>query len=273
MPEPRHTTVQPPWDDPAFQGARWVVEVLREAGNDAWIVGGAVRDLIMGLRPVDFDIATSARPEAVMALFRRTVPVGVQFGVVRVLWKDMEYEVATFRSDHGYSDGRRPDAVVFTDLARDVGRRDFTMNGLILDPETGDVTDLVGGLEDIEAGLIRAIGVADRRFEEDRLRPLRAIRFAAQTGFEIEKNTLEAISDSAPGTDAVSSERVRDELSKMLASNRPGKGLCLAESTGVLPIILPELAVTDCKHLAATLDRLAKSPLEVLWAALFVQNG
>lgn len=252
-----------------------MVDTLRRAGHESWIVGGAVRDLVMGLSPGEFDIATSATPDAVMNLFRRTVPVGVRFGVVRVLKEDLEYEVATFRADEGYSDGRRPDAVRFTNLEEDVSRRDFTMNGLALDPGTGNVTDLVGGLADIASGTIRAIGDATLRFEEDRLRPLRALRFAAQTGFEVEPATLEAVRAGAGEMGAVSVERIRDELQKILNSRRPGRGLRLARDTGVLGHVLPELTGTgpQSPFEGDLPDVLMGSSADVLWAALFRPLG
>lgn len=273
LPEPRHTQVNLP-QEPGFLGARYVVDTLRRAGHESWIVGGAVRDMVMGLSPEEFDIATSATPEAVMKLFRRTVPVGVRFGVVRVLERNQEYEVATFRADGGYSDGRRPDAVRFTNLEEDVSRRDFTMNGLALDPGTGDVTDLVGGLADIASGTIRAIGDAALRFGEDHLRPLRALRFAAQTGFEVEEATLVAVRAGAGEIGSVSVERIRDELEKILNSRRPGRGLRLARDTGVLREVLPELAGTDEATAADDiLDALVGSSVDTLWSALFRPLG
>ena len=174
-----------PVGDANFDGAREVVSILRRAGHEAWIVGGAVRDMISGAIPPDYDIATSALPEQIIKLFKKTVLVGVQFGVIRVRLKGFEYEVATFRTDVGYSDGRRPDAVRFTNLFEDVQRRDFSINGLALDPETGEIIDHVGGQQDLKAGVIRAIGDPNQRFSEDHLRPLRAVRFATKTGFQI----------------------------------------------------------------------------------------
>lgn len=256
----------PPATEPRFEGARQVVARLRSAGHNAWIVGGAVRDLVMGRLPLEYDVATSAQPSEIQRLFRRTIPVGIQFGVVRVRFKKHEYEVATLRAENGYSDGRRPDSVRFTDLHEDVRRRDFTMNGLVLDPETGEVTDLVGGLEDIGAHLIRAIGEPSERFSEDHLRPLRAVRFAAQTGFEIEAKTLEAIRSCAYLVSTVSLERVHDELRKILLSQSPGKGLRLMMETGLLRFILPELEEVDVT--AQVLDRLTGSDLHTMWTAL-----
>jgi poly(A) polymerase len=282
--------VQLPAGEAVFEGAAHVVAVLRDAGHEAWIVGGAVRDLLRGLRPVEYDIATSARPEAVMALFRRTVPVGVQFGVVRVRHRGTEYEVATFRADAGYSDGRRPDAVRFTDLREDVRRRDFTMNGLAMDAATGEVVDLVEGVADLRAGVIRAIGDPRARFAEDRLRPLRAVRFAAQTGFAIEPATLAAVRECAAEVAVVSAERVREELSRTLRSTRPGAGVRLLRDTGLLAVVLPDLrgagadvgiaadltlAGADVGIAADALDALAAAGAgeDARWAALLWELG
>ncbi len=260
-----------PARDPAFAGALKVVRTLRKHGHEAYLVGGAVRDLVMGLKPGEYDVATSARPEEVQALFRRTIPVGVRFGVVRVRLEGREYEVATYRADLRYSDGRRPDGVRFTHLREDVLRRDFTMNGLAMDPETGEVVDLVGGLADIRAGTIRAIGTAADRFAEDRLRPLRAVRFAAQTGFTIEQETWEAVREAADGVRVVSRERVRDELAKLLGTERPGLGLRLLHASGILAAVLPDLAfaIGEAVDLSArVLDRLRGQDERALWAAL-----
>ncbi len=260
-----------PLRDPAFAGAREVVRTLRERGHEASVVGGAVRDLVMGIRPREYDIATSARPDQVRDLFRHTIPVGVQFGVVRVRLRGREYEVATYRVDLGYTDGRRPDGVRFAGLREDVLRRDFTMNGLVLDPETGEVADLVGGIQDIRAGVIRAIGEAAQRFTEDRLRPLRAVRFAAQTGFRIEDATWAAVREAAGEVRHVSMERVRDEVHKMLQTARPGLGLRLMHDSGILRAVVPALAEAvgqDAEVPARVLDRLAGREAEVLWAAL-----
>jgi tRNA nucleotidyltransferase/poly(A) polymerase len=222
----------------------------------------------MGATPPDWDVATSARPEAVQALFRRTVPVGVQFGVVRVLLKDFEYEVATLRADLGYSDGRRPDGVRFTDLREDVLRRDFTINGLALDPMTGEVTDLVGGVADLAAGILRAIGDADARFAEDRLRPLRAVRFAARTGFAIEEATYDAMRRAAADVAAVSVERISEELKKTLLSPRPGLGWRLLADTGMLAAVLPECGEAGpADPVAAALDAaVGIGDPDTLWA-------
>jgi len=222
--------------------AEELVRTLRAAGHEAYFVGGCVRDLVRGVEPGDYDIATGAPPELVRALFRRTVPVGAAFGVILVLSGKHRFEVTTFRREGPYSDGRRPDSVELADARADVLRRDFTVNGLLYDPETKEVTDLVGGREDLERRLIRTIGEPDERFSEDRLRLLRAVRFAANLGFRVEEQTLAAVRRRAAEITMVSAERIRDELVRTFT--RPGarRGLELLEETGLLGIVLPEVA-------------------------------
>lgn len=272
-----------------------VVRRLREAGFEAYLAGGCVRDLLLGREPKDYDVATSAEPGRVLELFPQSFAVGAQFGVVLVVVHGAEgraegqeepagellpaeaggakgdsvlpqavvTEVATFRSDGAYSDGRHPDAVRYTCSAReDVQRRDFTINGLLLDPLAGPVRawleqeasrpeaaelrraviDAVGGLGDLEAGLVRAIGAARARFEEDRLRMLRAVRFAARYGFALEPEMERAIRELAPRIGEVSRERVREELTKMLVEGRARRAFELLERTGLLREVLPEAA-------------------------------
>jgi putative nucleotidyltransferase with HDIG domain len=280
-----------------FEAALHIIEKLRTAGYEAYLAGGCVRDLVLGREPVDYDVATSATPDVVLEMFPRTFAVGAHFGVVLVSSDGAEEnretapdrfctEVATFRSDLAYSDGRHPDAVRYTQSAEeDVQRRDFTINGLLLDalelvertagPSTARVAknatrsaqddklfgraqddapnnshekiraavlDYVGGLIDIDTGVIRAIGQADRRFEEDHLRMLRAVRFAARFGFEIEAETKRAIRALASRIHAVSRERVRDELTKMLTEGRARRAFELLDETGLLAEVLPEIA-------------------------------
>jgi poly(A) polymerase len=236
-----------------FVAALRVVERLRSAGYETYLAGGCVRDLLLGSEPKDYDVATSAPPDVVLGLFERTFAVGAHFGVVLVADGDevgyVTTEVATFRSDGAYSDGRHPDAVRYTESAEeDVRRRDFTINGLLLDPllETENlrsaVMDLVGGVEDLDAEVVRAIGRAELRFEEDHLRMLRGVRFAARFGFEIEAGTAAAIRSSARKIDAVSKERVRDELTKMLTEGRARRAFEMLEATGLLAEVLPEVA-------------------------------
>ena len=194
---------------------------LEGAGYPAYLVGGCVRDLLLGRTPSDYDVTTAARPEQVMALFDRTVPTGVKHGTVTVLTEDGPVEVTTFRREGGYADGRHPDGVSFdAGLAEDLARRDFTINAMAMDG-AGDVTDLWGGRADLAAGIIRCVGEADARFAEDALRMLRAVRFAAQLGFSIEAGTLAAIRRSAPRAAGLSGERIKAELEKILLSPRP----------------------------------------------------
>jgi len=227
----------------ARQLAENIIERLRRAGHQAWLVGGCVRDLLLGREPEDYDVATDAPPDEVRALFGNARLVGAHFGVVLVAQGEAEVEVATLRTDHCYRDGRRPSAVSFeTDPRRDVERRDFTINGLLLDPTTGEVLDFVGGREDLAAGLIRAIGDPDRRFAEDHLRMLRAVRFAAGLGFRIEPQTQQAIRRHREQIRRISPERIRDELIRILTQGGARRGLELMEETGLLEIILPEVA-------------------------------
>ena len=223
--------------------AKAVIRDLRAAGHAAFLVGGCVRDLLMGCSPKDYDVATSAPPEAILRLFPGADPVGAHFGVVLVHRGAAQVEVATFRSDLDYEDGRRPTAVHFeTDPAQDALRRDFTINALLLDPFTDEILDFTGGRADLQAKLIRAIGDPERRFREDQLRLLRAVRFAARTGFQIEKRTFEAICRLAPMIRSVSAERVRDEIARILTEGGSRRGFELLDATGLLSEILPEVA-------------------------------
>jgi len=214
---------------------------LRANGHEALFAGGCVRDRLLGKAPKDYDLATSARPEEVSALFEDTVAVGAVFGVVLV----DQVEVATFREDLGIADGRHPAQVRFADARADARRRDFTVNGMFEDPETGEVLDFVGGRADLAARVVRAIGDPALRFREDRLRLLRAVRFATVLDFRIERETLRAVRDAASSIGDVSAERVRDELSRILRSGRGGRGLGLLLDTGLLERILPEVAALD----------------------------
>jgi poly(A) polymerase len=266
-----------PQATPKFEAALRIVGTLRDAGYEAYLAGGCVRDLLLGREPEDYDVATSATPDVVLAMFPRTFAVGVHFGVVLVSDGDeradgLVTEVATFRSDGVYSDGRHPVEVLYTlSAAEDVLRRDFTINGLLLDPSkllpqglkpplsagacgTAEavpfqsdnlrdaVIDHVGGLADLDAGVIRAIGRAEKRFEEDHLRLLRGVRFAARFGFEIEPATFAAMRKLAARVHAVSRERVRDELTKMLTEGHARKAFELLDETGLLTQVLPEVA-------------------------------
>ena len=228
---------------PAWQAAERVARQLHERGFQAYFVGGCVRDLLRGVEPKDYDVASDARPEQVLELFPRALAVGAQFGVVVVLEGDHRVEVATFRNDGLYSDGRRPDEVRFSsDPREDVLRRDFTVNGLLLDPLTDEVLDFVEGQHDIERRLIRAIGNPERRLEEDRLRMLRAVRFAACLEYEIDPDTFAAIHRLSAKIAHVSAERVRDELLRILCGGRARRGFELLDTSALLGEILPEIA-------------------------------
>jgi poly(A) polymerase len=221
--------------------ARKIVRRLREAGHQALFAGGCVRDSLMGKTPHDFDIATSARPEQVQALFPRTIAVGAQFGVILVVEEGRDYQVATFRSDGTYLDGRHPRSVSFTTPEGDARRRDFTINGLFYDPIEGKVLDFVGGREDLETRTLRAIGNPAERFAEDKLRLLRAVRFATVLDFTIEADTLNALCAAAETIHDVSAERVRDELVKIFASPQRLRGFDLLDASGLMEEILPEI--------------------------------
>jgi poly(A) polymerase len=221
--------------------ARSIVERLRSEGFQSLYAGGCVRDQLLGITPHDYDVATDARPEQVESLFPRTVPVGAQFGVILVLEQGEEIQVATFRGDGAYLDGRHPESVVYTDAEGDASRRDFTVNGLFFDPLKEEILDFVGGRDDLKAGLIRAIGDASQRFAEDKLRMLRAIRFATTLGFQIHPDTWEAVKVHAPEIHAVSAERIREELIKILLSPNRLRGFDLLDESGLLKEILPEM--------------------------------
>ncbi len=224
-------------------GARRICAVLRDAGHRALFAGGCVRDRMMGVVPSDYDIATSAPPAGVMALFPRTVPVGVDFGTVLVILPEGPYEVTTFRNDGPYLDGRHPSGVVFTGEREDAQRRDFTVNALFLDPETDAVIDYVGGVADLEAGVLRAVGDPGARFAEDHLRLLRAVRFSARLGFSMEASTFRAVVENRRALAAFSSmERIRDELVKMLTGGTARRAFELLDETGLLGVVLPEVA-------------------------------
>jgi poly(A) polymerase len=218
------------------------VEKLQSLGYEALWVGGCVRDLLLGIEPDDYDVATSATPEQIQSIFPQTVPVGAKFGVILVVHHGVPVQVATFRSDEGYSDRRRPDAVRFCDARSDSRRRDFTMNGLFMDPATGRVDDYVGGVADIRASIIRSIGDPDQRFREDALRLLRAVRFASSLNFTIEPATWESLVRHAALIREISAERIRDELIKGLTRPRPHVFLDLLDQSGLLEVILPEVA-------------------------------
>jgi putative nucleotidyltransferase with HDIG domain len=222
-----------------------VVRRLRDAGHLALWAGGCVRDEVLGLAPADYDVATDARPEQVRGLFRRTVPVGQLFGVVEVLGPRTDHgyhkvQVATFRSDGAYTDGRRPDEVVFSTPREDALRRDFTINGMFKDPLSGEIHDYVGGQDDLRMKVLRAIGDPEERFTEDKLRMLRAVRIATRFDLAIEPATAAAVRRMAPQITVVSAERIAEELRKLLVHARRAAGVNLLHDLGLAAVILPE---------------------------------
>ncbi|HEX6823649.1 MAG TPA: CCA tRNA nucleotidyltransferase [Candidatus Sulfotelmatobacter sp.] len=281
-----------------------IAKMLRQHGFDAYLVGGCVRDLLLGREPKDYDVATNAKPQEVTALFPDTYAVGAQFGVVLVPAPDTSgasecelegrsksgcVEVATFRSDIGYSDGRHPDEVRFSkDPREDVARRDFTINGMLLDPVSGEVLDYVGGREDLKAGIIRTIGEAQHRFTEDKLRMLRGVRFAARFEYRVEPSTFAAMQHLADQIAVVSRERVRDELTRMLTEGHASKAFLMLDESDLLQYVLPEISAMHgveqppefhpegdvFVHTLLLLDNLPKSCTPTLaWGALLHDVG
>jgi poly(A) polymerase len=284
-----------------------IVQTLRQRGFQAYLVGGCARDLLLGREPKDYDVATDATPTQVMGIFPETYAVGEQFGVVLVPMPEPEaatessqpfskgpvIEVATFRSDIGYSDGRHPDEVRFSrDPREDVARRDFTINGMLLDPlaekTSGEVLDFVGGRDDLKAGIIRSIGDPERRFAEDKLRMLRAVRFAARFEYKIDPATFAAIKKLAHEVAIVSRERVRDELTRMLTEGHGRRAFLLLDESGLLQHVLPEISAMKgveqppeyhpegdvFAHTLLLLDNLPDScPLTLAWGALLHDVG
>src|SRR5438094_2124663 len=229
------------------EAARKVAARLREDSYIAYFAGGCVRDMVRGLAPKDYDIATDARPEVVQKLFQRTYAVGAHFGVIIVLENDFQFEVATFRSDEAYIDGRHPSAVHFSSPEEDAKRRDFTINGMFYDPVAEEVIDFVGGRADIAAKLVRAIGDAAQRFAEDRLRMLRAVRFATVLNYKIDDHTWEALVAKAVSINEISAERIREELVRIFLSPNRVRGWDLLDSSGLMRAILPEVdAMKGC---------------------------
>jgi poly(A) polymerase len=218
-----------------------IIERLRSAGFTAYLAGGCVRDRILGLKAKDYDIATDARPNTVAHLFENTISLGAKFGVMVVMLGGEQFEVATFRADADYVDGRRPSAVRFGTLEEDAKRRDFTIGGMYMDPQTGQVIDLVGGIRDLRAGIIRAIGDPDLRFGEDHLRMLRAIRFAARLNFSIEPMTWAAIQRNADKIGQIAAERIGEEVTMIMTEGGAARGLDLMVDSRLASIILPEV--------------------------------
>lgn len=231
------------------QTAENIIRILTEAGHRALFAGGCVRDTLRGLEPRDYDIATEATPEQILRLFPGGNTVGAHFGVVLVKRNGFHFEIATFRAEGEYKDGRRPESVTFTTAEEDAHRRDFTINGMFFDPIAGEIIDLVEGRKDLDAGLIRAIGDPEERFREDYLRMLRAVRFATQLGFEIEPHTWSALRAQSARVERISPERIRDELDKIWLSPRRLRGFDLLVDGGLMRVILPEiLALRGCEQ-------------------------
>lgn len=228
--------------------ARKIIDKLQDAGYEAYIVGGCVRDSILGIKPGDWDITTNALPEQVRGLFRRTIDIGIKHGTVKVMMGNDGYEITTYRIDGEYDDSRHPREVTFTgDLAEDLCRRDFTINAMAYSEKTG-LVDLFGGMDDLERGIIRAVGDPRRRFDEDALRILRALRFSARFGYEIEEETATAIAELAPTLSAISAERIREELEKLVCSDHPER-LRTAFELGVTAVVFPEWdAMMECEQ-------------------------
>ncbi len=224
-------------------GAGGIVQKLSDAGFTAYYAGGCVRDMLRGVPPQDYDIATNAKPEQVQKLFPHTVAVGAHFGVVCVLEGGASFEVASFRADGLYLDGRHPENITFSSPEQDAQRRDFTVNGMFFDPLSGEVIDFVGGRRDLEMRVLRAIGSPAERFAEDRLRMMRAVRFATTLGFDLDPATWRAVSENAAEIHEVSAERIRDELCKIFLSPRRVRGFDLLDESGLMREILPEIEI------------------------------
>ncbi|MBL8210682.1 MAG: CCA tRNA nucleotidyltransferase [Bryobacterales bacterium] len=265
-----------------------LVAALRERGYAAWLVGGCVRDELLGIEPKDYDVATSARPDEVLGLFPRAERIGAHFGVVLVKRPEAAVEVATFRSDHSYSDGRRPDEVTFeTDPKQDALRRDFTINALFRDPFTGEVLDFVEGHRDLAHGVVRAIGDARRRLEEDHLRLLRAVRFAARFTFSIAEGTYAAMRELRARIHGIAVERVREELTRILTEGQAARGLELLDGCGLLEELLPEVKAFQgvqqpqeyhpegdvWTHVLLMLREMGKASPELAWGVLLHDVG
>jgi poly(A) polymerase len=270
------------------QIAKRVVARLRAAGFSAFWVGGCVRDMLLGKAPLDYDVVTSALPANIESLFRRTIPVGRKFGVMVVVLKGIQIQVATFRAEADYRDGRHPEQVTFGDERADVLRRDFTVNGLLYDPVRAEIHDWVGGEADIRDRVIRTIGVPEERFAEDRLRLMRAVRLAAQLNFKIAPETFGAVKANSHRITSISPERIRDELLKTFRAPHAARGLELLHESGLLKEVLPEIEATvNCEqspeyhpegtvfnHLVLMLSKLPSNASAALaWAVLLHDIG
>lgn len=271
-----------------WQGMREIIRTLHDAGFTAYLVGGAVRDLLLGKTAKDYDVATSATPDEILKLFDHAVPLGASFGVITVIIDTIPYEIATFREEREYSDGRHPEEVLYSDdPATDAARRDFTINALFFDPERNVILDSVNGVHDLKKGILRTVGDPERRFREDHLRMMRAVRFAARLGCEPECETERAISLLAPLVRSVSAERIRDELEKMLLHPSREKAFRMMARTGLLKEVLPEIDIMQgvtqpeafhpegdvFEHTMLMLSHIAVPGPEIVWSVLLHDVG
>ncbi len=247
------------------QAALEIVRKLKDAGHEALFAGGCVRDHLLGTQPTDYDIATSATPDQVESLFQKTIPVGKQFGVILVIVDSLQFEVATFRTEGGYQDGRRPGFVNFSNAKEDALRRDFTVNGMFYDPIKQASLDYVGGQEDLQKKLIRCIGDPAKRFEEDKLRLLRAIRFAARLGFKIDDMSWDELKKRSTQITTVSKERILEELNKIILSVYAAEGFNLLTDAGLLKVLLPRIDGAGI----ARFNKLRKRTIYTAYATLF----
>ncbi len=274
--------------DSSSDGAVEAVKRLQAAGFIAFMAGGCVRDMLLGRKPKDYDVATDAVPSEVLRLFPGSVAVGKAFGVIRARLGGQEYEIATFRKDHSYSDGRRPDAVTFSDPGTDATRRDFTMNALFFDPVSGVIHDFVGGRADIEKKIVRAVGCPDERFMEDHLRMIRAVRFECTLGFSMDGPTFDAMVRNAPLAAKISSERIQQELTRiLLESPRAGAAVERLRCAGLLKHFLPEVEAMKGQeqppefhpegdvytHTLMMLDAMEKPTIRLAYAVLLHDIG
>ena len=265
-----------------------IIKQLKAAGHEAYWAGGCVRDILMGIKPKDYDIVTSAKPDEIEDILEKTIPIGKEFGVILALQDGHEYEVATFRSDSGYSDGRRPDAVEFTNIEEDAKRRDFTINAMYYDPLEDKVLDFQGGQKDIEAGLVRFVGDPETRVLEDHLRVLRAVRFKNTFDFQYHPDTYKAVKKHADKINGIANERIQNELNKMIIDKKRAEAFEDMEDLGLLQILLPEIQAM--KGLAQpaeyhkegdvfdhTMQAIASipegEPLSIYWAVLLHDVG
>ena len=273
---------------PMFSAAVEIVRILRDHGKKGFFAGGAARDMLLGRTPHDIDIATSARPEEIQSWFEKTCAIGASFGVVTILRNGFSFETATLREEREYLDGRRPEKVFYTDDEQlDVARRDFTINGILYDPIEENMLDFVGGLEDLRRGMIRTIGNPAQRFSEDYLRILRAARFTTRFGFELDRTTEQAMTEFAPNLKRLSGERIRDELEKMLLGPHPAAAFRLMQRTGILRIVLPEIADLEgveqppkhhpegdvFTHTMLMLEKMCHPTRELAWSVLLHDVG